>query len=143
VAVARLAILDQQPRDGMVVDGAQHLRRLGGYDHVLVRGPDVQPRVVAERLPEMEEVVVGIDEEVRTAGALEVVEGRDRRGDQRARSESSARPADDHAEPIALTEALEQVGQPHHPAGNLDLERRTAQLLCRMHARAPSTRLGR
>jgi hypothetical protein len=58
----------------------------------------------------VEEVVVGIDEEVRTAGALEVIEGRDRGGDERAGPQAPTRPADDHTEPIALTEAVEQVG---------------------------------
>jgi hypothetical protein len=98
--------------------------------------------MVAERPPEVEGVVVRIDEEVRAAGALEVIEGGDRGGDQRARAQGSARAADDHTEPIVLAEALEQIGQPGLPAGHRDLERLAAQLPRRMHSFGPLDRSG-
>ena len=50
--------------------------RLVGHDHLLAARQDVQPRVVAARSADVEEVVVGVDEEVAAAGALDVVEGR-------------------------------------------------------------------
>jgi hypothetical protein len=90
--------------------------------------------VVAERPVEVEDVIVGIDEEVRAAGPLDVVEGGDRRGDQRARAEGAAGFGDDHAEPVLLAEPVEQVDQPRLAAGHPDLERRAAQLARRMHA---------
>jgi hypothetical protein len=84
--------------------------------------------VVAQRPAHVEEVVVGVDEEVLATGAVDVVEGRDRRRDQRARPDRPAGAAHHHAEPILFAEALEQVLHTPGPAVHADLERGAAQL---------------
>ncbi|HEX2125149.1 MAG TPA: alpha/beta hydrolase [Thermoleophilaceae bacterium] len=99
-------------------------------------GPDVQHRVVAERPADVEEEVVEVDEEVRPAGALNVVEGRDRGGDERTRAHRPAGAPHHDAEPVVLAEAVEQLGARDFPAVERDPERRAPQLFRRMHQAA-------
>ena len=55
--LARGAVLDHEPRDRAIVDGLE--RTVGAArDHLLVRQPDIEPPVVPERPPDVEQVVV-------------------------------------------------------------------------------------
>jgi hypothetical protein len=76
----------------------------------------------------VEDVVVGVDEEVIAARAVEVVERRDRRGDQRARPDGAARPAHHHSQPVLLAEPVEQVPDPGRSAVDANLEGGAPQL---------------
>ena len=105
------------------------------HDHLLAARPDVEPRVVAERAADVEEVVVGVDEEVAAARALDVVEGRDRRADQGARADGAAGPAHHEPEPVLLAEALEQVlerdpARPARSISNIELRSSRAECIC-------------
>ncbi len=89
----RRPVLDHEARDRAVVDRLQDPLRIVLHDHLLAARPDVQASVVAERAADVEEVVVGIDEEVVAAGPLHVVEGGDRGGDEGAGADGAAGPA--------------------------------------------------
>ena len=115
---------------------ASRICRCGVADHdLLAPRPYVEPRVVAEWPADVEQEVVGVDEEVGAAGALHVVEGGDGRADERARADRSARAAQDHTQPVLLAEALEQLlergraGRPTSMAndGAAELPRRVHQ----------------
>ena len=111
-----------------VRDVLEHLLGRLSHHHFLARRPDVEPGVVAELTADVKEVVVGVDEEVRPAPALDVVEGGDRGRDEGARPDGAARPAQHEAQAVVLGEALEQLLQLGTPATHFDREHRTAEL---------------
>jgi hypothetical protein len=84
--------------------------------------------VVTERPADVEEVVVGVDEEVRPAGALQVIERGDSGADQRAGTHGPAGPPHYEAQAVVLAEALPQLLQGGAPAGYFDRERRALEL---------------
>jgi hypothetical protein len=98
-----------------------------------MRRPDVEHAVVAEARADVEQEVVGVDEEVFTLGALGVVERRHRGEDQRAGPGRPARMAHDHPEPIPLGEVREDVVEDPRPALHPDRERRAGQLARGVH----------
>src|ERR687897_830486 len=132
--LARSAVFDHEPRDGAIVDCLEQAVGVLRHDHLLVRRPDVESPVVSEWPPGVEQEVVGVDEEIGPAGALNVVEGGDRRCDERARADSPAGPGQHDAQPVLLPEPLEQLLESGRDAVDLDLEGRAAELARRVHA---------
>jgi len=93
-----------------------------------VRRPDVEAVVAAELAPDVEDEVVGIDEEVLAAAALDVVERGHRGEHERAGSDGAARAPDHDPEAVAVAEAREHVGDRGRVAVDGDGERRAAEL---------------
>jgi hypothetical protein len=102
-------VLDQQPGDPPVVDRLEQHLSIVGHDDLLVRREHVEHRVIAKRPVDVEQEVVGVDEEVAAARPLPVIESRNRREQQRAGSDRAVRVTHDDAEPIPLAEPRQDV----------------------------------
>jgi hypothetical protein len=102
--------------------------RIVRHHDLLAARPDGEARMIPAGTADVEEEVVGIDEEVRAASAMQVIEGGDRGSDQGARAHCAARPADHEAEAVLFAEALEEVDEPDLAVADRDLKRRAAQL---------------
>ena len=89
--------------------------------------------MIAVAPPDVKQEVVGIDEEVLGAGPLDVVERRDRRQYQRARSDGPAPLTHDDPEAIVLGEISEHRVEARGPPIDLDRERGTRKLKGRVH----------
>ncbi len=95
--------------DGTIVDGTKHSFWLVGDNDFLMAWPNIEHRVIAMLLPDMENVVIGVHKEIVPMRALQIVESRDRCQDQDAGTNCASWLVDDDAKPVACVKSIEQL----------------------------------